>query len=187
MQIGGTVPPVHPLFHCLPHPPSLFRIFEVLGRIDPIQIFIGQTIARHTRTVAIRRGFRLLVEPARSLTAVMGTFDDFLFRIVVGRFGIFVEIKTRKAPRARAIFAIFRIGHTEQIEVDIAFTLVELVVANLVFFVDVAVFLHQLRRRIPLPQTQFEQAITPAEQIEQGPVVETLVEVVCPIAALARA
>ena len=107
--------------------------------------------------------------------------------VVVERLWVFVEIETSKAPRPRHILGVGRVGHAQQVEVDVALALVELVVADLVFLVHVAVLYHQFGSGLPLPLAQGEQMVAAAEQVQQRPVVEALVEIVGPVAGVAQA
>ena len=60
----------------------------------------------------------------------------------------------------------------------------ELVVTELIFFVDVAQARHLARDRVPLLQPKRQQLICAAEQVQQREVIEALIEVVGAIAAL---
>ena len=110
--------------------------------------------------------------------------NDILLLVVVGRVGVLVEVEAGEAPGALDQFGIRRVGQAQQVEVDVALGLVELVVTELIFFVDVAQARHLARDRVPLLQPKRQQLICAAEQVQQREVIEALIEVVGAIAAL---
>src|SRR5206468_2603036 len=77
-----------------------------------------------------------------------------------------------------------RIGQAEKVEVGVALALVELVVAPLVVLMDKAKVGELARNGVPLALRQRQQVVTAAQEVEQRPVIEALVEVIGAVTAL---
>jgi hypothetical protein len=58
-----------------------------------------------------------------------------MFGVIVGRIGVFVEIKARKAARSFDIGWVGGVGKTEEIEINVAFGLMKLIIAKFIFLV----------------------------------------------------
>ena len=102
--------------------------------------------------------------------------------IVVGGFRILVQVEAGEAPGTFPVAFKGGLRQTEKVEIDVTFTLVELVVALLVFLVDHAQIRELLRDAVPQPLAVFQQLRIAGQQIEKRPVLGRFVEVVGTVA-----
>ena len=113
-----------------------------------------------------------------------GGADDLLLRVVVGRGRLLVHIQPGETLRPLPVALVLGISQTEQIEIDVALGLVELVVAPLVLVVDWSQPGQLAGDGVPLALAEGEQMRAAAQQIEQRPVVAALVEIVPAVAGV---
>jgi len=108
--------------------------------------------------------------------------DQLALRIVVGRFGVLVQVQAGKPYCALAIALIARVGQTEKVEVDVALALVELIVAPFILVQHRPELFQLSRDSVPLALPLREQVIAAPEQIVEGPVVGALVKIIGAVA-----
>jgi len=98
---------------------------------------------------------------------ILGGADDLLLRVVVGRGGIFVHIQPGEALGPLPVALIGGVRQTEEVEIDVALGLVELIAAPLVLVEHRAQAGQLAGDGIPLALAQGKQMIPPAQQIEE--------------------
>ena len=143
---------------------------------------IGQPIDAHPWPPIIG-GLGLVAKaPPRAATAVVRGANDFVITVIVGRVGVFVEIEAGKALGAFTVNWVRRIGQAEEIEVDIALTLVKLIIAQLILFVHHACPRQLRGNAIPDVLAVCKQMVAATEQVKERPIVGTFVKIIGPIA-----
>ncbi len=121
------------------------------------------------------------VAEGRPHAAHVGAFEQFFLCIVVEGFRIFVQVKAGEPLSPLYVAAVSRIGHAQQIEKEVALSLVHPVVALLVLLdhhgmaVTTVVAGELPRDSIESLVGVLQQFIVAAEQVQQGPVVEALI------------
>ena len=185
-QVDHGVAPTHAFAHRLAH---------LLAQLGIAEYCLVVGASRHVVERQVVPGIgpvRTFVEGpvSRTFAAVSGASNDSVFRVVVRHLWIFAEKEFGETPGLLDMNPVGWIGHAEHVEQVVAFTLVEPIVARLVFLhhhgiaVSRVVLAHLLIDEIEFPLGIGQKLVAAAEQVEQWPIVEALVTVVQGIYAL---
>ena len=109
---------------------------------------------------------RCQIPPTRPTASIVGGTYQFVLGIIIGGIRVFVEVESGKSTGALPVTLVVGIGQTEEVEVDVAFPLVELIIPALIFLVHQSKIGELARDGVPLALAQIKQMVTAAQQIE---------------------